>query len=401
MHSSDEERDDDADWASEEFASDPRRAYDTLVAGHPVAWNAKDRSWMVTGHAEVRRCALDPGTFSNATSSRLQIPNGLDGERHRHFRALIDRFFRPERITPLAPLFRQIAEDLVRALPRDAAVEVVWDLGARLSIRCQCAWLGWPPALEPRLLRWMEDYRAAMRGPDVARRARVAEEFGALVLEQLEARRQVQAPATADVTAELLGCAVEDPLSAGGRRALTDSEIVSILRNWTAGDLGTIAACVGVMVARIAVDAALQSRLRASVEQAVVLERAIDECLRIDDPFLWNRRVTTRDVEIGGRVLESGSKVILNWTAANRDPRRFDAPDDFRADDNAAHNLVYGIGPHVCPGRGLATLQLRELLAALLRRCPSIRAANRPAERATAPSGGYDRVWVVLAGEPG
>ena len=71
----------------------------------------------------------------------------------------------------------------------------------------------------------------------------VAERFDQMIRELLETRRT--APAT-DVTGELLGDRVDG-------RPLTTEEIVSILRNWTAGDLGSLATSVGVLVHFLAV----------------------------------------------------------------------------------------------------------------------------------------------------
>lgn len=383
----------DVDWSTGAYVEDPRSAYDRLRECCPVARSAADGSWMITGHAAVRSCALDAESFSNRVSSHLQIPNGLDGAEHRRFRALVDGFFDTARVAALRAPFAQIADDAVRTLPHGSPVDAVAQFGAPLAVRFQSAWLGWPLELEPALLEWMRAHRAAMRDNDPSRHAAISARFDALVTEQLQRSRQSGA---AGVMTELREASVEDPTDETGRRQLTSAEIVSILRNWTAGDLGTIAACVGVVVHRIATDLALQSSLRTALEHTGTLERAIDECLRIDDPFLWNRRVTTREVEVAGRVIPAGARVILNWTAANRDPGRFAGADRFLPDDNAPHNLVYGIGPHVCPGRELATVQLREALAALLANTSRLRLAAHPPVRASAPGAGYERVWLVL-----
>ena len=78
------------------------------------------------------------------------------------------------------------------------------------------------------------------------------------------------------------------------------------------------------------------------------------------------QRVATCDVNVGEALVLEGERVLLHWRDANRDPERFGDPDAYAPEANAPHNLVYGIGPHVCPGRGLATLELRLLLQALL-----------------------------------
>ncbi len=394
MHFGANEPGDDVDWDDPLHMADPRRAYDELRDRCPVV-RRRDGSWLVTGHEDVRRCALAPQALSNHVSSRLQIPNGLDGDEHRRFRALVDRFFEAGRVLALSPRFRALAEALSSSLTRGSPVDAVSDIGAPLAVRFQCDWLGWPKALEPVLLSWMADYRAAQRGSDPSPRARAAERFDALVEEQLQIRQGTQ-PSDVDVTSELMHSTVEDPAVPAGRRALTQPEVISILRNWTAGDLGTIAACAGVVLHRVAEDAELQRWLRARLSDDVSLDEAIDECLRLDDPFLWNRRVAATDFELGNGVIPAGARVFLNWTSANRDPRGFAAAHEFRPKENAPHNLVYGIGQHVCPGRGLATAQLRETLAALLRSTAVIRLAEQEPQRASAPTSGFEHVWVTL-----
>ncbi len=58
--------------------------------------------------------------------------------------------------------------------------------------------------------------------------------------------------------------------------------------------------------------------------------------------------------------------MVLNWTAANRDPLAFAEPDAFNPHEHAADNLVFGIGPHVCPGRALTLMELRVIVWELL-----------------------------------
>lgn len=73
-------------------------------------------------------------------------------------------------------------------------------------------------------------------------------------------------------------------------RALSDEEIVSIVRNWTVGELGTIAASVGILVHYLATHRGLQAELRG---QPGDLPAAIDEILRLHPPLIANRRITT------------------------------------------------------------------------------------------------------------
>lgn len=388
--------DDEAGWDDPAYLNDPRRAYDLLRDRCPVARRPADDVWVITGHAEVVACALDAEGFSNRVSSRLQIPNALDGEEHRRFRVLIDRFLGAPDLAKLAPKFQSIAESLIGPRSGESMTDAVWQIGAPLAVSFQSAWLGWPPETERRLLEWMRGHRSALHAHDPTRLGQAALDFEAIVVEQLERLREHGRGEPLTVTAQLSRAKVEDPSAPGGQRALTEREIVSILKNWTAGDLGSIAACVGVVAHGVASNPHLQEELRARVDEPAFLDRAIDELLRMDSPFLWNRRVTTREAQVSGRIIPAGSKVLLNWTAANRDPRRFAAPDGFDPLANASNNLVYGIGPHVCPGRSLATLQLRAALAALLRGSKTLRLAEQAPVRAAAPTAGYEHVWLRL-----
>ena len=208
------------------------------------------------------------------------------------------------------------------------------------------------------------------------------------MIAQVRRRRDAGGAAPDDPTTELLQVRVD------GQR-LPDADIVSILRNWTAGDLGSMAAALGVVVHFLATHAEIQQALRADSGD---LARAIDEMLRIDDPFLVNRRVVTGTTRVAGFELEPGTRVYLNWTSANRDEAVFGDPDAYRPDEHAAHNLVYGTGIHVCPGRPLATLELVvavQTLLALTSRVELVPGAI--VERETYPLGGWRRVPIRLS----
>ncbi|MBS0553295.1 MAG: cytochrome P450, partial [Proteobacteria bacterium] len=134
-----------------------------------------------------------------------------------------------------------------------------------------------------------------------------------------------------------------------------------------------------------------------------LLPTAIDEILRIHAPLIANRRITTRDVDIGGRQLQAGARITLMWASANRDERVFGDPDEFRLDRDPALNLLYGAGIHVCPGAPLARLELRLVMEALLgqtRRIGTLE--DRPPLRASYPASGYASLplWIEKTAGP-
>ena len=368
---------------------DQRAAYDAMRARGAVV--RIDGSWVVLGHAEVIAAATDPATFSSRVTARRAIPNSLDGDEHAAYRALVEEFLTVERVAVLEPACRAHAAAIIDALPRDRTVKTVAGIGVPYAVRSQSSWLGWPADLEEELVTWMRENHAATRSGDRARTAAVAERFDRLIRGLLEVRRDV--PAT-DVTSELMQRSIE------GRR-LTDEETVSILRNWTAGDLGSLATSIGVIVHFLATNPGVQRHVRDLVDarEPTALEDALHEILRIDDPFVSNRRAATRDVQLGGKTIAAGDRVLLNWTAANRDPLVFGDPDEYDPAGHASENLVFGIGPHVCPGRALTLMELRVVTEELLARTRWIEPAqDRPAVRETPPVGGWARVPVVLRG---
>jgi len=360
---------------------------------------------VVRRHAEVVAAAQDPGLFSSAASAHLQVPNGLDGAAHARARRLLDPFFAPDELAWLGPVLDDLAVGLVADVAGGAFDAV--ELGARYAVRAQSAWLGWPADLEADLLDWVAENRAATRSGDRAWTGRVAARFDRIVRGLLDARRAgaTAGPATSgperddasatggpDVTARLLAQQDDDG------PAWTDEELVSILRNWTGGDLSSLALCAGVVVHWLAEHPAHQHHLRDAPDPA--LDAAVDEILRLDDPFVSNRRVATRDTVVAGCPVAAGEQVVLDWREANRDREAFDDPGAYDPEGHADRNLVYGTGPHVCPGRPLATLELRVLVRRLLRAGTVVHDDARPAERETAPVAGFRTVPVRVVAAP-
>ncbi|MGE5110765.1 MAG: cytochrome P450 [Acidobacteriaceae bacterium] len=369
---------------SEQVLADQLGTYDRMRAACPVA--RSPRGVTLFRHADVVAAAADPATFSSAVSVHRMVPNSLDQPEHSAFRAAIDPFFAPERMQSLEPRVRRIAQEIIGALPRDATVDAVREIGYPLAVRAQAEWLGWH-GIEHDLLAWMAENHAATRSADRSRMGAAAAAFDRIVLAQVQRRRQLGSAAPNDPTTELLGVAVDgSPLS--------DADIVSILRNWTAGDLASIAASFGVVTYFLATHAEMQEALRTDPGN---LASAIDEMLRIDDPFLVSRRVTTSPTRVAGFPLEPGTRVYLNWTSANRDEAIFTDPDAYRPEQHAQHNLVYGTGIHVCPGRPLATLELVVAVQTLLAMTARVELSEETYPvRETYPLGGWRRVPLRL-----
>ena len=332
--------------------------------------------WSLFGHADVTRALLDPATYSSAVSAHLAVPSGIDPPEHTDYRRIIDGYFAPDRMAAVEPKLRAIAVEMLSGLPADGEVEFVSQLAESFALRAQCAFLDWPVDLHEPLRHWTRRNRAATRSKNRTAMAEVAFEFDRYIREVLATRRNGN---DTDVVSQLLRETIRG-------RHLTDEEIVSILRNWTVGELATIAACISILAHFMAAAVPLQTHLRMHPAQ---LPAAIDEILRIHAPLLSSRRVTTAPLDFGGRTLAAGVRISLNWASANRDERVFDNPLEFRIDRDPSMNLLYGAGIHVCPGAPLARLELRVLMEELLACAELAPARGRQPIEAIYPASGF------------
>ncbi|WP_282041960.1 cytochrome P450 [Halomonas alimentaria] len=372
------------DWdpRAEDVLNDQISAYDEMRHRCPVAFSDY-LQWSLFRHADVMRVLEDHETFSNSASRHLSVPNAMDPPEHTRFRRIIEPYFGPEAMAEFAPRCRAIAEGVVARLPADGEVEAMAEMGQDFALEIQCAFMGWPTALHEPLRAWVKRQQAATLAQDREALGELALEFDGVIREQLASRRAAGDDAPDDVTTRIMNETVEG-------RALSDEEIVSILRNWTVGELGTISASIGILMRYLAADPELQGRLRAERQ---LLPAAIDEVLRLDAPLMSNRRIATCPVEIGGRRLEAGERLTILWGSVNRDEAVFGDPDEVRLDRDPQDNLLYGAGVHVCPGAPLARMELKDFMDALLDATVDITLLpGRPAVRALYPAGGYSEV---------
>ena len=115
-------------------------------------------------------------------------------------------------------------------------------------------------------------------------------------------------------------------------------------------------------------------RLRA---EPALLGPAIEEMLRVHPPVLTFRRTVAQPVELGGRQLRTGDKVVVYHISAHYDERRFADPHRFDPTRDPNEHLAFGQGPHLCLGAAFARLQLREFFTELLSR-PPVELAGQP-----------------------
>lgn len=340
----------------------------------------------VLTHSDVRSVIEDHETFSNAAGSHLSVPNGMDPPEHGIFREVIEPYFKADRLRDFEPTCRQIAQDIISRITPNTSFDVVSHVAKPFALNIQCAFLGWSKSLTGTLGEWLEANQQAIVNNDRATLKQKADEFEALIHEQLDVRRQ-SGSAKDDNTCRLMH---ETVTVNGETRRLHEEEIVSILRNWTAGEVGTIAAAIGSIFYFFAENPLVAEQIR---NGDLSTDDAIDEILRIDPPLISNRRRAVKDTEISGCPVKQGEKVTVLWASANRDEAVFGKTNTFNPEQNKAHNLLYGRGIHVCPGAPLARMELRIFNEELLKHFEEFEITDEP-KRANYPSGGFKNLII-------
>jgi len=380
-----------SDWdpRAQNVLDDQMKAYDEMRRKCPVA-HSDFHQWSLFRHEDVMEVLLDPDIFSNEVSTHVSVPNSMDPPEHTYYRQLIEPFFDEESMAAFEPHCRTIAARLVAAVPRNEPIEFIADFAMQFALKVQCAFLGWPEQMQETLGRWMQKNHAATLARDRDEMAAVAEEFAGFVRQLLENRRAGVQSDSQDVVSRLMRCEVKG-------RPLLESEIISILRNWTGGEVGTITASVGILGHYLAENPNLQQELRRDPSK---LPYAIDEILRLHGPLVTNRRKTRCPVTLGGRQIEAGERLTIFWVSANRDEEAFEAPEEFRWDRDPSKNLLYGAGIHVCPGAPLARMELRIIMEELLANSSGLTLEpGRRAPKAIYPASGYAQAHIIIAGD--
>lgn len=108
---------------------------------------------------------------------------------------------------------------------------------------------------------------------------------------------------------------------------------------------------------------------------------AFEESIRFESPVQTFFRTATQAVDVGGVRVNADDKVLLFLGAANRDPRRWERPDQFDIQRSATGHVGFGVGIHTCVGQMSARLEGESVLAVLAERVRSIHFDGEPVRR--------------------
>lgn len=278
----------------------------------------------------------------------------MDGAAHRTYRRLVQPSFAPARMRWwLEHWVRATVEQLVDALARHDRADLNVDLCAPIPLLTITGSLG--ISIDQAL-----EVRAAVTsdGQDVAALARILPPI-------IKARR---VDPRDDVVSVLAGAEVVD--DAGVPHALNDTEILGFGLLLLAAGSGTTWKQMGITLVALLQHPGALAAARADRD---FLRRIFEEAVRWTPTDPVFARFVAEDCVLGGVALPAGAVVHVCLAAANRDPARWDHPDEFDPFRPPVPHLGFGHGPHACLGMHLARTEATTAIGALLDRFPHLR----------------------------
>jgi len=317
----------------------------------------------------------DPATFSSSPAAGLPAPVGnddglalyeasmisLDADAHRRLRGLVQPSFVPRRMQWW--LDRWIAGTVDSLLDRFAdrrQADLNVELFAPIPLLTICGSFGVSVAEAL-------DIRAAATSDGLG-----LGRFFAIVEPLIAARRLEPQD---DLISVLVQAELLDDDRA--RHVLSDAEVLSFAFLLLAAGSGTTWKQMGITMHALLTHPEWLARVRA---EPATMRPVIEESLRWNATDPMFSRFVTRDVTLGGVDVPAGAVLHLCLGAANRDPARWERPDEFDPSRSPQPHLGFGNGPHICLGMHVARTEITAAVTAAVTRLPGLRLdADRPA----------------------
>lgn len=372
-----------ADWVTlDELEHDPHPVLARLRAEHPVAWVPALGMWLVTSRALAMAAMLDHEGLTvddpRFTTGQVVGPSmlSLDGAEHARHRSPFVGPFRVRRIdeiftTAVGADVDALLDSADAALAAQGEVELRTTVAGPLATRTMMLALGLDSASEATILAW---YREIVRAVTELTKGVPLPDGGVPEYRNLAEAVSVAGsrPGARTLLAEAMGDAT----------ALTDDEVSSNAAVLLFGGIETTEGMIVNLLHHLLSRPHLLDAVRGDGD---LLDRCIEESLRLEPAAAVVDRYATRDVVLGDVTVPAGDGLEVSLAGANRDPAVFTDPDRFDPDrPELRQHLTFAAGPHVCLGMHLARLETRVLVRAMLQRWPVL---ERVAERSDEPRG--------------
>ncbi len=326
--------------------------------------------WVLSRFQDVCAAAIDAPTFSSAEGLTFSYGEKekigveapivmLDAPEHTSLRKLSIKQFTPRAVRDLEPMVREFVVERVERLRESGEGDVVQELLKPLPSLVVSHFLGVPREDREHFDRWSYAIVAANAEGNILSGADAVGELMGYFARLMEKRREEPGD-------DLISALVHGRLNTG--EAVSPAKVLGMGFTMVAGGNDTTTGLLG---------GALEILTRRLDQRALLIEdpgrmaNAIDELLRLTSPVQGLARTTTRDVEIEGRTIPRGRKVMLLYGSANVDEREFgDDAAECDVDRKLRRIMTFSYGPHHCIGAAAARLQGRIALEEILARCP-------------------------------
>ena len=376
---------------SDEVARDPYAVYRRLRDRDPVHRMRLVDAWVLTRYEHADAVLRDHKRFS-AEDRRfhdvgLTTMLDIDPPDHTRLRALVSRAFTPRSVSRWEGRVQEIADRLLGSVADHDRFDLISALGYPLPVTVIAEMLGVPSEDMDRFEGWSNDIalivEPILTPVQVETVRRATEELFSYFETIVEAR---QRGPREDIVSALLAAEEEGD-------KLTREELLSTMLLILVAGNETTRNLIGNGMLALLRHADQVQRLR---DAPGLLEPAVDELLRYDSPVQLDGRVVREDLELGGKRLRAGQKVIALLGAANRDPAAFANPDALDIGRTERSHLSFGRGIHYCLGASLAVLEARIAFRGLLDRFASIRLAAEPRYRDGIVLRGVESLWIEV-----
>lgn len=289
------------------------------------------------------------------------------GEAHARLRKLIMKVFTPRAVRSLAPRVEALVDELLAPAIERGSMEVIADLAYPLPATVICELLGIPAADRDRNRKWAAVTAstidpictdAQIKAAEVAMR-----EWDAYIRELLAERRRHPGDALLDAM-----LAVEDDGA-----SLTEDEVAANATFLFLAGHETTTNLIGNGLYALLRHPDQLAKLRA---EPGLIENAVEELLRFDSPVQFAPRVAIEATEVEGVLLRQELPIMVALGSANRDPRRYERPDELDVARADPKPLSFGGGPHYCVGAALARLEANHAFGKLIGKTREIELAT-------------------------
>jgi cytochrome P450 len=336
-------------------------------------WNdgADQPFWMVTRYDDVLEAMQMPEVFSSEISNALSPkrpvkfqPNNLNAPEHTRLRKVLNRWFSPAAVRHIEPLVIRRSVELIEGLRPAGECDLIADFALRYPTDMFLAMLGLPVEDGEQFVQWVDTvFSNLYMGPDAAAAMEsIKQYFDAAISDRVARPRDPEW----DFLSRMLR-----PDIAGDW--LTREDLITVCLSLMVAGLDTTRSALGYAFQHLATHPDDRAKLTAD---AALIPRMVEELVRLYSLILQGGRLVTCDIDFHGLPMKAGDIVWLGVASANRDPRKFDHPDEFDPDrDDLNHHLGFGAGPHRCLGMHLARHELLIALREWHARIPEYRLA--------------------------